>query len=806
MNTLLRDLRYAMRALLRQPGFSVAIAVTLALGIGANAAIFSIVNGVLLRPLPYPNDAQLMTVWTRFASGEHETASMPDYTDWKAQNSSFTQMSAYANSNDNLAAPGGDPERVPSARVIADYFATLGVAPTAGRWFVPDEFVFGSHRVVVLSHALWERRFGANPAIVGQTITLNARPYTVVGVAPASMRLPARAQLWAPYAVDPASRPASRRSDFLSVIGRLKPGITQARAQTDMDAIGRRLALTYPATNAGIGVDVVSLHDQLVGQIRPALLVFTAAVALVLLIACANVANLLLARATAREREMAVRAALGAARGRLVRQVLTESVLLAVAGGALGLLLAWWGVQALKAVAPPTLPRLDEIGLDPTALAFTAITAVVTGVLFGLVPALRASSFALHATLGAGGRAAIGGGRGERLRAALVTAQVALALMLLVGAGLLVRTFSRLQQVDLGFDAGNVLTAQIVLPGAKYTSDESQLAFFSALRDRLTASPGVRVVGLTSDIPLVGGYSYISFQVIGQPAPQPGQNVPDAVPTVATAEYFSAMRIPLIAGRLFAPTDGPNAPRVAVVNRELAQKTFGNRRPIGERISFGNPSDSTSWLTIIGVVGNTRLEGVGLETYAQAFTPLAQTPVPYLYVVARTAGDPLALSATLRREVSALDAAQPISRLSSMEQHAASSVAQFKLNSVIITVFACVALMLASVGIYAVISYAVAQRTREIGIRMALGAARTDVLRLVVRDGMSPALIGVAMGAVGALGVTRLMRSLLYGVSATDPIVFAMVAGMLVVVALSACWVPARRAARVEPNVALRND
>jgi putative ABC transport system permease protein len=806
MDTVLRDLRYAARALLRQPGFSIAVALTLALGIGANTAIFSVVHGVLLRPLPYPNDGQLMTVWTKFASGLHETASMPDYGDWKAQNTTFARMSAYANSNDNLAAPGGEPERVPSARVVPDFFGTLGLTPVAGRWFVPDEFVFGSHRVVVLGYGLWVRRFGANPAIVGQTITLNARPYTVVGVAPESMRLPARAQLWSPLAFDPASGPQGRRSDFLSVIGRLKPGVAQRRAQSDMDAIGRRLAAAYPATNARVGVEVISLHDQLVGQIRPALLVFSAAVALVLLIACANVANLLLARATARDREMAVRAALGAGRSRLVRQMLTESLVLAVTGGVLGLLLAWWGVQGLKAAAPPTLPRLDEIGLDPVALGFTAVAVIVTGFLFGIAPALRGSSFALHSTLSTGGRGGIGGGRGERLRGVLVVAQVALALVLLVGSGLLVRTFARLQQVDLGFDPRNVLTAQVVLPGAKYTTDDRMLGFFGALRDRLTSTPGVQVAGFTSDVPLAGGYSYISFAVIGQPVPPAIQSVPDAIPTVATPEYFSALRIPLIAGRLFGPSDGPKAPRVVVVNQDLVKKAFAGRDPIGERISFGNPTDSTSWLTIVGVVGSTRLEGVGLETYAQAFTPLAQSPVPYVYVIARTAGDPLALTSVLRREVVALDPTLPIASIMSMEQRAAESVAQFKLNSVIVTLFAAVALVLASIGIYAVISYAVVQRTREIGIRMALGAGRADVLRLIVRDGMAPAVIGVVAGAVGALAVTRLMRSLLYGVSTTDPLVFGAVAGALAAVALGACWVPARRASRVDPNVALRND
>jgi len=804
MDTILRDLRYAVRALLRQPGFTAAVVLTLALGIGANTAIFSVVNGVLLRPLPYPNDEQLMIVRTRFASGQTETASLPDFTDWKAQNSSFSAVSAYANSNDNLAAVGGDPERVPSARVVADFFKTLGVTPAAGRWFVPDEFVFGAHRVVVLSHGLWQRRFGSNPGIIGQSITLNARPYTVVGVAPESMRLPARAQLWSPYVFDPSGRPPGRRSDFLAVIARLKPGVTESRAQSDMDAIGRRLAAEYPRTNDGIGVTVVSLHDQLVGSIRPALLVFTGAVALVLLIACANVANLLLARATSREREMAVRAALGAGRKRLVRQMLTESLVLSAAGGVLGLMLAWWGVQGLKAAAPPTLPRLDEIGLDPVALAFTALAVIVTGFLFGLVPAVRGSAFALHATLSAGGRSGIGGGRGERLRAVLVVAQVALALVLLVGSGLLVRTFSRLQQVDLGFDSRNVLTAQIVLPAVRYADGERQLAFFNSLRERLAATPGVQTVALATDVPLGGGYNYLTFTVIGRADAGPGETNPDAIPTTASPEYFSALRIPLQAGRLFDATDLPNAPRVAIVNQELVRNHFPWKNPLGERITFGG--DSTTWMTIVGVVGSTRLEGVGLETYPQVFTPLAQAPVPFLYVVARTTGDAQALAPVLRRELAALDPAQPISDVSTMDERAASSVAQFKLNSIIVSLFAVVALVLASVGIFAVISYAVAQRTREMGIRMALGANRADVLRLIVRDGMTPAVLGVVLGTAGAFGATRLMRSLLYGVSATDPIVFGLVATMLVLVAVGACYVPARRASRVDPNVALRND
>jgi putative ABC transport system permease protein len=806
MDTMLRDLRYAARSLARRPGFTAAIALTLALGIGANTAIFSVVNGVLLRPLPYAEPERLMTLWTNLPSWGHEVASLPDYNYWKAQGSTFEAMTASASSSDNLAAVGGEPERVPSARVMPDFLRTLGVSVVLGRTFTPEEFVFGTHRVAMLSHGLWTRRFGSDPSIVGRTITLNTLPYTVVGIAPPTLGEITRAQLWTPYAPNPANGPPGRRADFLDVIGRLRPGVTEARAQAEMDALARRLASEYPGTNEGVGIDVVALHDQIVGPIKPALLVFAAAVGLVLLIACANVANLLLARATAREREMAVRVALGAGRSRLLRQLLSESVLLAVTGGALGLVLAVWGVQALKSAAPPTLPRLDQIGLDGVALAFTAGASLVTGMLFGLAPALRTSSTAIHGALTAGGRSGIGGGHGDRLRSVLVLAQVALALLLLVGSGLLIRTFDRLQRVDLGFNDDGVLTAQIVLPTAKYQGGERQRAFFEELRGRVAALPGVNVVGLSTDVPLDGGYSYITFAVVGRPQDGPNVNAQDAVPTVADDQFFKALGIPLLAGRMFGPGDGPNAPRVALVNREMVQKHFAGQSPLGERFTFGDPADSTGWRTIVGVVGSTRLEAVGKESYSQVFIPVAQNPSASSYLVVRSSGDALAIAPAVRRELAALDPAQPISDVKSMEQRVASSISQSKLNSVLIALFAGVALTLASIGIYGVISYAVAQRTREIGIRMALGATTADVLSLVVRQGMTPALLGVLIGIGAALGVTRLMGSLLYDVSATDPLVFAVVCLLLMVVALAACLAPARRASLVDPNVALRND
>ena len=806
IDTLLRDVRYAARALARRPGFTAAVALTLALGIGATTAIFSVVNGVLLRALPFPQPDRLVTVWTNLPSWGHETASLPDYLDWKAQGSSFSRMSAFASSSDNLAAVGGEPERVPSGRVMPDFLATLGVSPAHGRSFTPEEFTYGSHYVVLLSHGLWTRRFGADAGIVGTTITLNTLPFTVVGIAPASLGEITPAQLWTPYVRNPANGPAGRRADFLNVIARLGPGASVARAQTEMSALARRLASEYPNTNDGVGIDVVPLHDQLVGSIKPALLVFAAAVGLVLLIACANVANLLLARATAREREMAVRMALGAGRGRLLRQLLAESLLLAVIGGVLGLLLAVWGVQALKAAAPPNLPRVDRIGLDVVALGFTAVASLLTGALFGVVPALRASSTSVNGALTAGGRAGIGGGRGDRLRGVLVLTQVALALLLLVGSGLLLRTFERLQRVELGFDETGVLTAQIVLPTAKYQGGQRQYAFFRELRGRVAALPGVETVGLSTDVPLDGGYGYNTFSIVGRPSEAPTDAAQDAVPTVAEAEYFDALEIPLLAGRMFGAQDTENAPRVALVNREMMQKHFAGKSPVGERITFGNPNDTSGWRTIVGVVGSTRLEAVGQESYPQIYIPMAQNPTSNTYVVVRTAGEATLLAPALRRELAALDPAQPLSDVKSMEQRVASSIEQSKLNSVLTGLFAVVALALASIGIYGVISYAVAQRTREIGIRMALGATRSDVLKLIVRQGMTPAALGVLIGVVASLAVTRLMGKLLYGVSATDPVVFGAVCALLSIVAFGACVAPARRASRVDPNVALRND
>ena len=804
LDALVHDLRLAMRTLRRAPAFTLAVVATLAIGIGANTAIFSFVRGVLLRPLPVRDDAQLVVLWTYLPKFGHEEASVPDYEDWKTKTSSFASMGAYANTRFNLTVPNAEPERVSGGMADQDLFATLGLAVERGRGFTAADMVYGAHHVVVLSDGLWRRDFGADPGVVNRTIQLNDVPYTVIGVAPPGVHAVAPTDLWVPAALDPAT-PPRRRADFLHVVARLKPGVTVARAQDDASRLAAQLSREYPATNDGVGIQVQPLRDVIIGPVRAPLITFAAAVALLLLIACANVANLMLARATARRRELAVRVALGAGRGRLVRQLLTESVFLALVGGACGILVAYWGVHTLKAAVPADMPRLDAVHVDPVVFGFAAIVAVLSGIAFGLVPALGASRGAMQAHLSHGARGNAGGGS-DRVRGGLVLAQTALALILAAGAGLLARSFQRLQAVDLGFDAQHVLTAQMLIPASKYPDAPQRLAFFRDVRDRMRAMPGVEGAALTTDLPLVPNYNYLSFAIYGRPAPAKGERTPDAVVTIADSAYFPAMRIRLLQGRGFTAADRAGAPRVAVVNDDAVRTYFGGRSPIGERISFGDPTDSTSWLTIVGVAGTTRLEGVGEDSYPQAFIPAAQSPQRAMYVVVRTAGDPAQLIPALRRTVKAIDPAQPLADVATMSQRVAHAVAPARLNSMLVAVFSVIALLLAAVGIYGVVSYTVAQRTREIGIRLALGAEGGDVLRLVVRRGMAPALAGVVVGLAGAVYVAHLARSLLYGVDAADPVSLAGAALVLTAIAAAACLVPGLRAARVAPVIALAEE
>ena len=804
MDSLLQDLRYAVRSLLRRPGFAAVVVLTLALGIGANTAIFSVVNAVLLRPLPYADPERLVMVWGRYADFGRTSTSLPDFVDWKAGATSFAQMAARHNAVFNLTGDG-EPEQLTADRVTANFFPTLGVRPQLGRAFLPEEEkVGGDDDVVVLSHGLWQRRFGGDPRIVGREVTLSGRPFTVIGVAPRDFRFLRDVDLWAPARMDTVGQ---RRAEYLTVFGRLKPGVTVQQAGAELAGVLKRLAEQYPETNATLQSEVVAMKDDLVGDVRPALLVFSGAVGLVLLIACANVANLLLARAAAREREVAVRVALGAGSGRLVRQLLTESVVLSVIGGAAGLVLASLAVSALRASGTEILPRLGEVRVDVAVALFALLLAVVTGLLFGLAPALRVGGGgggALHAALREGARGAAGGAV-TRLRNALVLGEVAVAVVLLVGAGLLIRSFDKLNRVDPGFNPRGVLTYGVILPRARYGNLEEVPAVYERLLERTRQIPGVRHAAVSTTLPMEGT-GYWSFAIEGRQSVTggPGQ---DLQPFDVSPDYFRTLGVPLRSGRLIEPSDAPGAPRVAVVNEELVKRYFGGKDPVGARLTYGDPTDTAAvWWTVVGVVGTVAQEGLKAKPYAQMYRPIAQAPARGLWVSMRTAGDPLAAATAARAALKAVDAELPLNDMQTMEQRVADSLAQPRVSVTLLTVFAAVALALAAVGIYGVVSYAVTQRTREIGIRMALGAKQGDVLRLVVRQGMLPAVAGVALGLAGALAATRAMASLLYGVGAADPLTFAVVALFLATVALVATYVPARRATRVAPTEALRYE
>ncbi|HET7457335.1 MAG TPA: ABC transporter permease [Gemmatimonadaceae bacterium] len=798
MDSLLQDLRFAVRGLLRRPGFTAAVVATLALGIGANAAIFSVVNAVLLRPLPYADPDRLVMVWGRYPDFGRTGTSLPDFIDWRAGATTFQQMAALHDVVFNLTGDG-EPEQVKGYRVTANFFPTLGVSPALGRAFrAEEERVGGDDDVVILSHGLWQRRFGGRRDVVGRTVQLSGRPFTVIGVAPADFRFRGDAALWAPMRADTTM---PRRSEYLDVFGRLKPGVTVRQAQGEMNGVLRRLGEQYPETNSRLTPEVISMKEDFVGKVRPALIVFSGAVGLVLLIACANVANLLLARAAAREREVAVRVALGAGGGRLVRQLLTESVVVALLGAAVGLVLAVWGVSALRAGSAELLPRLGEVRVDLPVVGLALVLAVVTGLLFGIAPALRLAHGDVHESLKDGARGAAGGAV-TRLRNALVLGEVAVAVVLLVGAGLLVRSFERLNRVDPGFDARHLLTYGVVLPRAKYADVKTTPAVYERLLERTRAIPGVQGVAVSNDLPMQGA-GYVTFSVDGRES-KPGE---DVQPFAVSPDYFKVLGVPLRSGRVFTTGDVDGAPLVAVVNQEMVRKVFDGRDPIGRRITFGDPADTASrWYTVVGVVGDVAQEGLTAKPYAQMYRPLAQVPSRNVWVAMRTAGDPMAAAPAARQALKSIDAELPLNDLQTMDQRIARDIAQPRVSVALLGVFSGIALLLAAVGIYGVVSYTVAQRTREIGIRMALGARPEGVLGLVVRQGLAPVVAGVVVGLAGALAATRLMHSLLYGVSATDPLTFAVVAVFLTVVALAATFIPARRATRVNPVLALRSE
>ena len=810
MDALLRDIKYSLRRLRKTPAFTAIVILTLALGIGANTAIFSVVNTVLLRPLPYRAPGELVSIEHFYPSLNNMEApvSARGFRDYRDKTKSFESVAVENQTAANLTGTG-DPERVPATRVSGDWFHVLGVAPMVGRPLQRDDDQPGREHVVVLSYGLWTRLFAANRNAVGKTIELNGETYQVVGVMPPEFRsfFARTADIFAPLALAPTAFNAGYTNEYLNLVARLKPGVTLARAQAEMTIFADNLKKENPNNFAPKWtLKVRSLDDLSSGRIRPVLLVLLGAVGFVLLIACANVANLLLARAAIRIKEIAIRSALGADRASLVRQLLTESVILAITGGILGLALAQWSVKSVVALNP-NLPRASEVGIDVNVMIFTLIVSVLTGLLFGLAPALQTSHTNLQETLKDGSRSGAADFAGRNLRRGLVVAEVALSLTLLIGAGLLIKSVGRLQGVDPGFDPHNVLVFNLNLPAVKYSTDTAQRLFTDQLMPRLNSLPGVRAAGVTSVIPFGGSWGTASFNIENLVVP-PGQNGPWGDVRIVSPQFFSALRIPLKKGRLFNEQDVASAPPVTVIDEQFVKKYFANTDPIGKRITFGprrGQKDST-WITIVGVVGHAAHEGLDAEPRLQYYFPTTQTGLQGMTVAIRTVGNPLALLSAARDAVHSIDPNLPLASVNTMDKLVESSVGQRKLSMILLGVFSAIAMLLASIGIYGVMSYSVTQRSRELGIRMALGAARTRVLALVVGQGMALAAAGVAIGLVSAFALTRLLTSQLFGVGATDPVTFMLVSALLVAIAFLATLLPAMRATRVDPVVALRDE
>jgi putative ABC transport system permease protein len=795
--------------LFKHPSFTLIAVVTLSLGIGATTAIFSVVNAVLLRALPYHEAERIVAIKEVNEKGGPSQVTAPNFLDWRAQNTVFAHLAAIRTLPANLT-QGEQAERIDTAIASANFFEVFGALPQAGRLFTPGDEVAGHAPVVVLSYGLWQRRFGGAPEALGQQLTLDGRNYAIIGVAPQGFRYPDQTEAWrpplrlAPEMSETADPTQNRGRGYLSAVAKLKPGVTLRQAQIEMETITARLRQQYPETNNTRFNRLISLQTALVGDTSRMLWLLLGAVGCVLLIACANVANLLLARATTRRRELAVRAALGASRGRVLRQLLTESLLLALLGGLLGLLLAWWGVDALTRILPDDFPRRAEIALDGPVLGFTLLAALLTAFLFGLAPAWQAARVELQETLRESARGS-GGGRHKRLRAALVVAEVALSLVLLVGAGLLLRGFLNLQAVDAGFDAGGVLTMRLSPSGAKFSEDPQYVAYYRQATERLAALPGVEAVGAINTLPLSKGPNF-RFRIEGQPEVTPDK-WPGANYRNVTPDYFRALRIPVKAGRPFNDRDNTASPFAVLIN-ETAAREFAGQNPVGKRITFGgrNAQGQTVWWEVVGVVGDVRSLGLHEKPEAEIFTASAQDPFAGMSFVIRTSVDPASLAGAVRQTMHEIDAAQPVTALHTMDTIKRAAVLQPRFNLLLLGLFGALALLLSAAGIYGVTAYTVAQRTQEIGIRRALGAQNGDVVRLVLRQGMAAVLSGVALGLASALAAAQMLQSLLFEVSVTDPVTFGVVSVLLVAVALLACWIPARRATKVDPMIALRCD
>lgn len=807
MQTLIKDLRYAIRTLLKRPGFTAAAVITLALGIGGSTAIFTVVDAALLRGLPYRSPDRLYhlfegTPQKQFAQREF---SYPDYQDYQ-QNQVLEGVAAYAGGG-GIMTGRGEPERVFAPSASANFFSVLGVDPFIGRTFLPHEDKPGSQRVVVLTYGMWQRRFGGDQGILGQALTINGDSYTIVGVLPASFQFALRnADLWRPY--QPTEAQLTRRFMHGSnLIGRLKDGVSPSQAQSELSVIAGRIEREHNQSHAGTVLKFVPLQETVVGQVKPILMVLLAAVGLVLLIACANVASLLLTRSLARQKEVAIRAALGASRWRVMRQLLTESLLLSLAGGAAGLLIAYWGVGALVAALPDNqlnaLPFLKTLHIDTSILLFSFALSLLTGIVFGLAPALQSTKLDLNEVLKEGGRNTAGGS-GQRLRSALVMTEIALAVVLLVGAGLMMKSLLRLLESNIGFNPENVLTMTVALPAAKYSEASRQVSYYDELHERVLGLPGVSGAGTVNILPLQGGNT-TRVHVEGDPVPPPGQELEANIRTIDET-YFQTLGVPIIAGRAFDQRDKPNDPQVVIIGKSLADRVFAGRDPIGRRLIYAGIQAPP--IQIVGVVGDVKIGGLDDAIRPVIYYPFRQNAGTGTNLVVRTNGDPTALAAAIRNEIRTLEPDVAIFNVRAMQELISTSPAAFmrRFPALLISIFAGVALLLASIGIYGVVSYSVSQQTHYIGVRMALGAQASDIMKMVLKQGLTLALAGMAFGVVAALGLTRLLRSLLYEVQTNDAATFALVLGTLFVVALLACYIPARRATKVDPLVALRYE
>jgi putative ABC transport system permease protein len=808
MDGIFADIRYGLRGLLKRPAFTAIALLTLALGIGVNSAIFSAVDSILLRPLPLKDPGRLVSVWEQTLSiGIHQNqAAAANFYDLQNQNQSFEQIGAFGPDDVNLTGDG-EPERLDGQVVTANVFSILGVAPALGRTFAPTEDQLGQSHVVVLSDALWRRRFNADHSIINRAITLNGESFTVVGVMPRGFFFPEREiELWTPWAMDPEQK-AGRGDHYLRLVARLKQGTTIERANADLASIAQRLSAEYPRTNEGLGFIAHSLHEDYVGNLRLPILILFAAVGLVLLIACANVANLLLAQATTRRKEIAIRIALGARRWTIVRQLLIESLLLAAGGGLLGVLGAFWSVEALAKLLPESLSKLQDVSIDSRVLLFTLAASVLTAVIFGGVPALLASRTKPGTTLNDVARDMAGGTSGRHVRRVLVVSEVALAVVLLVSAGLLIRSFQLLRHVDTGFTTENALTMRMVLPFPKYAQAEARRAFYDETLQKIEALPGVESAGMITFLPLSFNGMNFSFAVEGQPSAS-DIKLPFALFRVVSPDYFRAMGIPLRRGRFFDSRDSADAQPAVLVNRRLAEQYWPGEDAIGKRIKIGPVDSPNAWLTVVGVVSDTRQTGL-YEQKLEFYVPYAQERRSFMAprdLVVRTKSDPALIAAAVRRAVWSVDKDQPVSNVRTLDQVFSAAISQERFQALMLGLFAALALLLACVGLYGVISYAVVLRTHEIGVRMALGAQPVDVLRLVIRQGMTLTLAGLIVGIVAGTFVTRVLTDMLFGVTPRDPLTFAGVPVLLLLVALLACYIPARRATRIDPLSALRAE